>query len=431
MGSENPDSRTEVIAGITTFMAMAYILIVNPVILSNAGMPLGPLVVSTALIAGLATLLTGLYARLPFAMAPYMGENVFFTFVLVLGMGVTWQVALGTVFWGGLIFLIVTLLGLRQVLAKAVPDYVSSAWAVGIGLFLMFVGFAAAGLSLPNVPGAPVKVGDLTRAQAVVIILGTMVTLGLLIRGFKAGILLGILVTAVMLAAAGVPVSGGEGLAGFPNPGEVFLKLDVMGALKNPVLIPIILVLFLVDMFDTMGTVVGLSQKIGRRIRREELERVFRIDALASTLAPLFGVSTSGTFIESAAGIEAGGKTGKASIVTGLLFLASIPLAGVIGGMNPGFLQLASAPALIAVGILMMTVLGKIDFNDPLHYIPAAATIMFMIFTFNIAMGIAASLIAYPLTALVLGRLKEVHPIAWVLLVLSLLLFVFYPYPTS
>lgn len=431
MSSGEGDLRREALAGLTTFMAMAYILIVNPIILSQAGMPLGPLVVSTAIIAGVATLLTGLYARLPFAMAPYMGENVFFTFVLVLGMGVAWQTALGAVFWAGVLFIIITLLGIRQVLARAVPEYVSSAWAVGIGLFLMFVGFAAAGISLPNVPGAPVKIGNLSNTQTLVVIIGTMITLAMVVRGFKAGILLGIIVTAIMLAAIGMPVRAGEGLGGFPNPGELLFKLDLWGALKSPVLIPIILVLFLVDMFDTMGTVVGLSQKIGRKISRKELERIFRVDALASTLAPLLGVSTAGTFIESAAGIEAGGKTGKTSIVTGVLFLASIPLAGLIGGLNPGFLQLASAPALIAVGILMMTVLGRIDFNDPLHYIPAAATIMFMIFTFNIAMGIAASLVAYPLTALVMGRSEEVHPIAWVLMLLSLLLFIFYPYPPA
>jgi len=423
----NSSLKTEVIAGITTFMAMAYILIVNPLILSQAGMPLGPLVLSTAIVAGIATLLTGLYAKKPFAMAPYMGENVFFTFVIVLGMGIAWQTALGAVFWGGLLFFLVTVLGLRPILAKAVPDFVSSAWAVGIGLFLMFVGFASGGLSLPNVPGAPVRVGDLSAKEPIIVIIGTIITLALLVRGFKPGILVGIISTMIIALIAGIPARGGESLA-FPDIGEIFGKLDFVGALTNPVLIPIILVLFLVDMFDTMGTVVGLSEKAGFTREKKDIEKVFHVDAFASMFAPIFGVSTTGTYIESAAGIEAGGRSGVSSIVTGLLFLASIPLAGIIGGMNPTILQLASAPALIAVGILMMSVLGKIDFTDPVHYIPAAATLMFMIFTFNIAMGIAASLIAYPLTAALLGRTKEVHPVAWVLLVLSLLLFVFYPY---
>lgn len=420
--------RTEIIAGVTTFLAMAYIMIVNPLILSQSGMPLAPLVTSTAIVAAVATLLTGLYAKMPFAMAPYMGENVLFTFGVVLGIGVTYREALGVVFWGGVIFLLVTLLGLRPILAKAVPESLSLSWSVGIGLFLAFVGFAMAGLSVPGVPGAPVHIGKLTSKEPIIAIVGTVVTLGFLVKGFKPGILVGIIVTMVLEALAGIPAFASKPSLTPPSPEPVLLQLDPLGALKIPSLIPMILVFFLVDIFDTMGTVVGLCAKAGLEQDKVRIERVFRVDALASVLAPFLGNSTSGTFIESAAGIESGGRTGLTSIVTGLLFILSIPIAGVIGAMNPAFLQVASAPALIAVGIMMMSVIAKVKADDLSQVVPLAITLMFMLFTYSIAMGISASLVAYPLVMLATGRRKEIHPVAWILFALGLLFFIFYPY---
>jgi len=422
------DVRKELIAGVTTFLAMAYIIIVNPLILSQSGMPLAPLVTTTAIVAAVATLLTGIYAKMPFAMAPYMGENVLFTFGVVLSLGVSYREALGVVFWGGVIFLIVTLLGLRPILARAVPESLSLSWSVGIGLFIAFVGFAMAGISVPGVPGAPVHIGKLTSRECAVALVGTLVTLAFLVRGYKPGILIGMLVTMSLAAASGVPVFSASPSIKPPDPTPVLLKLDPIGALKVPALIPMILVFFLVDIFDTMGTVVGLCAKAGLEQERVKIERVFRVDALASIIAPFLGNSTSGTFIESAAGIEAGGRTGLTSIVTGLLFIVSIPLAGVIGAMNPAFLQLASAPALIAVGILMMSVIAKIKVEDLSEVIPLSITLMFMLFTFSIAMGIAASLVAYPLAKAATGKAKEVHPVAWVLFALGLMFFVVYPY---
>lgn len=422
------DYKTEVIAGVTTFLAMAYIIIVNPLILSQSGIPLAPLVTTTAIVAAVATLLTGLYAKLPFAMAPYMGENVLFTFSVVLGLGVTYREALGVVFWGGVLFMIITLLGLRPILAKAVPESLSLSWSVGIGLFLAFVGFAMAGISLPGVPGAPVHIGKLTAKEPLIALIGTIVTLGFLVRGFKPGILIGIIITMIIAALAGIPVFVANPSLVPPSPEPILFKLDPIGALKIPALIPMILVFFLVDVFDTMGTVVGLCAKAGLEQDKIKIERVFRVDALASILAPLLGNSTSGTFIESAAGIEAGGRTGLTSIITGLLFLISIPIAGIIGAMNPAFLQLASAPALIAVGILMMSVITRIKTEDLSQVVPLGITLMFMLFTFSIAMGIAASLVAYPLVMLATGRRKDIHPVAWVLFALGLLLFIFYPY---
>ncbi len=431
MVEKNSIYKIEILAGVTTFMAMAYILIVNPLILSMAGMPLGPLVIATAIVAGVSTLLTGIYAKKPFAMAPYMGENVLFTFTIVLGMGIAWQQALGAVFWGGLIFLIITLLGLRPMMAKAVPNFLSAGWSVGIGLFLMFVGFANAGISLPGVPGAPVHVGNLGATETLVALAGIAITLGFLLKNFKPGILIGIVITMILAWLAGIPVTSEAGIQGFPSLGEVAMKLDIMGAIMNPALIPIIILLFMVDLFDTMGTVLGLSHKAGfvdEKGNPKDVEKVFHVDAIASIIAPIFGVSTTGTYIESATGIEAGGRTGLTSIVTGILFLLAIPLAKYIGGMNGLFLQLASAPALVAVGILMMSMLGKIRFDDMVHVVPLAATLGFMLFTYNIALGIAASLVTYPLTALITGRKNEIHPISWMLFIIGLLLFILYPY---
>ncbi len=430
----NTSIRTEVVAGATTFLAMAYILIVNPTILSISGMPFGPLIVATIIAAAFATILTGVYAKRPFAMAPYMGENVLFTFSIVLALGVTWQEALGAVFWGGVIFLVVTLLGVRTILAKAVPRFLAASWSIGIGLFLMFVGFASAGISIPGVPGAPVKIGNLLDVHVLVALAGVAITLALLVKRVPGSILIGIISTMILAYLSGITVTSPETTSlGFPNWGEVLGKFDPVGALMNPALIPIILVLFLVDTFDTMGTVLGLGLKAGfvRENQTDDpgLEKVFHVDALATVLGAVFGTSTVGTYIESATGIEEGGRTGLTSLVTGLLFLAMLPLAPVIAVLNPGFLQLASAPALIAVGILMMSVVQHIDFTDVVQVVPTVITIAFMLFTYNIALGIASGLVAYPLTASAAGRSREVHPVAWALLAISLLLFVFYPYP--
>ncbi len=430
----NTSIKTEIIAGATTFLAMAYILIVNPTILSISGMPFGPLIIATIIAAAFATILTGVYAKRPFAMAPYMGENVLFTFSIVLALGVTWQEALGAVFWGGVIFLIVTLLGVRTILAKAVPRFLAASWSIGIGLFLMFVGFASAGISIPGVPGAPVKIGNLLDVHVLVALAGVVITLALLVKKVPGSILIGIVSTMILAYLSGITVTSPEASSlGFPNWGEVLGKFDPVGALMNPALIPVILVLFLVDTFDTMGTVLGLGLKAGF-IKGDQaddpgLEKVFHVDALATVLGAVFGTSTVGTYIESATGIEEGGRTGLTSLVTGLLFLAMLPLAPVIAILNPGFLQLASAPALIAVGILMMSVVQHIDFTDIVQVIPTVITMAFMLFTYNIALGIAAGLVAYPLTALVAGRGKEVHPVAWILLAIAILLFIFYPYP--
>ncbi len=421
--------KTEGLAGLTTFMAMAYILVVNPLILSKSGIPIGKVVVGTAIVAGLSTILTGLYAKKPFAMAPYMGENVLFTYAIVLGMGIGWKEALGAVFWGGFLFMTITLLGLRPIMARAVPTFLSTAWSVGIGLFLVFVGFSSAGISMPGVPGAPVHVGNMLSRQTLAALAGIALTLGMLLKKFKPGILLGILFTMLLAWALGTPLTmGGNVKDSMLN--SPFVLPALKKAIMDPKVIPLIVLLFMVDMFDTMGTVLGLSHKAGfldEKGKPKDVERVFHIDALASMVAPFFAVSTTGTYIESATGIEAGGRTGLSSIITGMLFLISLPLAGFIAKINPEILQLASAPALVAVGFLMISLLGKIDVHDPVQVITLGLAVSFMLFTYNIALGIAASLVAYPLASYTIGK-KKIHPVAVLLSVIGLLLFVLYPY---
>lgn len=427
---------TEILAGVTTFLTMAYIILVNPTILYLGGMPFGPVIIATILSAGIFTILTGLYAKKPFAMAPYMGENALFAFAIVpmiIAMGIgqpdAWKIALGAVFWGGVIFFIVSITGARAVMAKAVPSYVALSWAVGIGLFLMFIGFAAAGISLPGI-ATPVRLGRLYDKASIVAIVGTIITMGLYVKKVPGSLLIGIIITMILAYVVGIPAVKGEAIA-FPNWSEILLQLDFIRPWTIIPIIPIIVLLFLVDIFDTLGTVAGLAAKAGyvdEKGRVAGVEKVFHVDALATMIGALFGTSTTGTYIESAAGIEMGGRTGLTAVVTGLLFLVTLPLVPLIAILDPSFLQLACAPALIVVGILMLSALKRIDFDDPVQAVPAALTVAFMVFTYNITLGIAASLVAYPLVATAVGRHKEVHPVAWLLALLSFILFIFYPY---
>ncbi len=436
----------EVLAGVTTFMSMAYIILVNPAILSSAGIPFGPIIITTIVVAAISTILTGVYAKKPFAMAPYMGENVLFAFTIVpmlLSLGVepenAWRIALGAVFWSGVIFLIVSLTGARAVLARAVPRFLAASWSIAIGLFLMFVGFSMAKISLPGVPGAPVRIGGIPyQIETLIALAGTAITLGLLIARIPGSILIGILSTmglawlcSTIYGKPKIVLHSTTGYT-FPDWSTVILKLDPVNALLIPALIPIILVLFLVDLFDTMGTVVGLSLKAGfvdEQGKVVGVDRVFHVDAFATVFGALLGTSTTGTYIESATGIETGGRTGITSIVTGLLFLATLPLVPFIASLDPDFLRLASAPALIAVGILMLTVARHIEFDDIVQTVTVATAIGVTVFTYNIALGIASSLVVYPIAATIAKRFREVHPLAWVLMAFALLLFIFYPYP--
>lgn len=432
-----PEDRREIVAGATTFATMSYIIIINPVILSAAGMPFGPAMVATILTAGIATLLCGLYAKKPFALAPYMGENAFFTYAVVLALGVTWNVALGAVFVAGIIFLLFSVSGLRRTLLEAVPPFMSAAWGASIGLFLIFIGLANAGISVPGVPGAPLDIGDLARPEAIIVFVGLAITLVLHLRKVVGSLLIGtisMLLLGFILGGLGIgtslPAEVPSLFGSVPDVGQVLLKMDLAGAM-NLTILPIILVMFLMDFLDTAGTVLGLGTKAGlldEKGRMPGIDKVMQVDAAATAIAGVFGTSTTGVFVESASGIEQGGRTGRTAIVTGVLFLAMLVLTPFFAGIPTSFLSIVAAPALLVAGIGMMSPLKRIDFEDMTQAIPSVLTIAFMIFTFNIGFGLAIGLIAYPLVMAASGRLKDLKPLSWLLLGLGVLLFLVYPY---
>lgn len=420
------DVRTEVIAGITTFMTMAYILIVNPAILGAAGIPRGPSMVATILAAAFGTLLMGFYANRPFAIAPYMGENAFIAYTVVKVLGYSWQTALGAIFIGGVLFTLLTVLKVRSWLVQAIPESLKYSFAVGIGLFLTFIGLNDAGIVSLGGPGAPVKMGHIPSASVLLAIFGFVLIGVLMVRRVRGAILWGILGTTVLSFVTGV-VELPEAWVGLPpSLSPIFLQLDITGALTWG-FFAVILTVFVMDFVDTMGTLIGVSARAGlldEHGNLPQIERPMLADALATVFGALVGTTTTGTYIESAAGIEEGGRTGLTAVVTAFLFLLALFFAPFLTAIPP----LAYGPALIIVGLLMLSPITKIPFDDYTELIPAFSVIVLMSFTYNIGVGMTAGFVLYPLFKVISGRYREVHAGSWVLGALSVLFFVFYPY---
>ena len=420
------DVRTEVIAGVTTFMTMAYILIVNPAILEAAGIPKGPSMVATILAAAFGTLVMGLYANRPFAIAPYMGENAFIAYTVVKVLGYSWQTALGAIFIGGLLFTLLTVLKVRSWLVQAIPESLKYSFAVGIGLFLTFIGLNDAGIVSLGVPEAPVKMGHVTSAPVLLAIFGFVLIGVLMVRRVRGAILLGILGTTVLSFVTGVVELPEAWVSLPPSLSPIFLKLDILGALTWG-FFAVILTVFVMDFVDTMGTLIGVSARAGlldEHGNLPQVERPMLADALATVFGALVGTTTTGTYIESAAGIEEGGKTGLTAVVTAFLFLLALFFAPFFTAIPP----LAYGPALIIVGLLMLSPITKIPFDDYTELIPAFSVIVLMSFTYNIGVGMTGGFVLYPLFKVISGRYREVHAGSWVLCALSVLFFVFYPY---
>ena len=418
--------RKETLAGITTFLTMAYIIIVNPAILEAAGMPKGPSMVATILSAAFGTVVMALYARRPFAIAPYMGENAFIAFTVVKVMGYSWQAALGAVFVAGVLFTILTVLKVRSWLAEALPKSLKLSFAVGIGLFLAFIGLNETGIVRLGVPGAPVSLGNLAEARALLALFCLFVIVLMTVRRIPGAIVTGVLGTtflSFLLDVTPAPVRW----AGFPpDPSPLLLKLDLPAAL-NPSFFPIILTIFVMAFVDTVGTLIGLSVRAGlldEKGNLPDIEKPMLADALATTVAPLLGTTTTGAFIESAAGIEEGGRTGFTSLVVAFLFLLSLFFAPLLTSVPPH----AYGAALIVIGSFMIAPAATIDFHDPTELIPAFLTISLISFTYNIAVGMTAGIISYPMLKVFSGRGREVPGGLWVLAILSLTFYVFYPY---
>ena len=418
--------RTEIVAGVTTFMTMSYIIVVNPKVLEVAGIPVGASMVATILTAAFGSFVMGVYARRPFAIAPYMGENAFIAYTVVVALGYSWQAALGAVFIGGILFILLTIFRLRQWLVEAIPAGLRYSFAVGIGLFMTFIGLNVTGIVVLGAPGAPVKIGVVTSAPVLLAVLGFLIIAVLMLHRIPGAILLGILATTILAFVFRVAAPPQRWVSLPPSLEPTLLKLDIRGALRWD-FFAIVLTVFVMAFVDTMGTLIGVSSRAGyldEKGRLPEIEKPMMADALSTSFAALVGTTTAGAYIESAAGIEAGGRTGFSTVVTALLFLLSLFFAPFLTSVPPQ----AYGPALIAVGYLMIKPITHINLDDYTELFPAFAVVILMSFTFNIGIGITAGFVLYPFFKLTAGRRREVSPGLWVLAALSLLFYIFYPY---
>ena len=428
------DVKTEVIAGITTFITMAYILFVNPDMLAVAGMDFNSVFMATCISAAVGTLIMGLYAKIPFAQAPGMGLNAFFTFGVVLHLGYTWEQALAIVFLSGLLFIFLTATGFRSAIIDAIPNSLKNAIGGGIGLFIALIGFKNAGLVVAD-EATLVAMGNLQQPEVLLAVIGLVITGFLMIKQVKGSILLGIIATMLIGIPMGVtntslamdfsfditPTLFKMDLAGLFNSADV----GIIGAITS--VVTVVISFALVDMFDTIGTLIGTATKAGMLDEEGNLpnmDKALMADAIATVAGALLGTSTVTTFVESASGVAEGGKTGLTAVTTGILFILSIFLAP-FALMVPAQ---ATAPALIIVGVLMMGAVTKIDFDDFSVAMPAFFTIALMPFTYSIANGIAVGLIFYVIAKLATGKSKEVHPMTYLLVLLFILKFTILPH---
>ncbi|MBS1799078.1 MAG: NCS2 family permease [Acidobacteria bacterium] len=406
--------RTEILAGFTTFITMAYIIFVNPAILHETGMPIAAVTVATCLCAAFGSVLMGTLANYPLALAPGMGLNAYFTYTVVKAMHVPWQTALGAVFLSGIIFLILTFTGIRQLLVSAIPHQLHAAVAGGIGLFIAFIGFRNAGIIVPN-PSTTVALGNLKTPATALALFGLVLIAVLQALRVRAAMLIGVLGT------MGVGLLFGQ-VHWQPIPynlsalRETAFHLDISGALHIGAA-EIVFVFLFVDLFDNIGTLVAVADRANLMTAKHSiprLNRIFFADATATILGSLTGTSTVTSYIESSAGVAAGGRTGVTAIVTGLLFALSLFVAPLLGAI-PSF---ATSPALILVGGLMLTGLGKIEWNEPVIAIPAFLTVTTIPLTWSIADGLSFGLTSFAALEIFTGRAKRS---SWMLYLLALL----------
>ena len=413
--------RTETLAGLTTFVTMAYIIFVNPAILHETGMPLAAVTISTCLCAGFGSILMGALANYPLALAPGMGLNAYFTYSVVLGMHVPWQTALGAVFLSGIIFLLLTVGGIRQRLVGAIPHELHAAVAGGIGLFIAFIGLKNSGIIVPS-PATVVTLGDLHSPTTLLALFGILLIAVLQALRVKASMLLGVLGT-MALGVACRQVHWAPQAVDLHSITATAFKLDIPGALHIGAF-EIIFVFLFVDLFDNIGTLVAVTERAGLILADHSiprLDRIFFADATATIFGSLAGTSTVTSYIESSSGVAEGGRTGVTAIVTGLLFLISIFLAPLVGAI-PAF---ATSPALILVGALMLAPTAKIDWDSPRIAIPAFLTLILIPLTYSIATGLSFGLLAYAALEILTGRFNRSHWMLYLLAALFLARFYF------
>ncbi|MCJ7757156.1 MAG: NCS2 family permease [Gillisia sp.] len=418
----NSTLKTEIIAGITTFMTMVYILAVNPSILSDAGMDKDAVFTATALSALIATLVMALVAKLPFALAPGMGLNAFFAYTVVLGMGYTWQFALTAVFLEGLVFLLLTALNIRELIVNSIPLNIKHAISVGIGLFIAFIGLQSAGLIVDN-PATLVSLGSMKNPGVLIGLTGVLVTGVLLAKKVKGALLIGILASTILGLFVGVTVvpDNFQMVSLPPSIEPIFFKFDFTQIFSFDMLIVLFTFLF-VDMFDTVGTLVGVSSTANMLDKDGKVPRVKRAlfaDSIGTTVGAVLGTSTVTTYVESAAGVAEGGKTGMTALTVAVMFGLALFFAPLFMMIPPE----ATASALIIVGLFMISPIMKIDLNDFTEAIPAFLTIIMMPLTYSIAQGIVFGMLSYVILKLLTGRHKEIKPIMYIIAVLFIIKF--------
>jgi AGZA family xanthine/uracil permease-like MFS transporter len=412
--------RRELLAGLTTFMTMAYVVVVNPRILSEAGMPVEGVLFATCISAAVATLVMGIWANYPIALAPGMSLNAYFTYSIVLGRGVPWQTALGVVFLSGVIFLALTLTNIREQIVNGIPDCLKHGTAAGIGLFIAFIGFRNANIIVAN-SATFVGLGKLSDRQVLLALAGVLLIAILIARRVGSAILIGI----VAITLAGIPLGVSQmphHLFSWPHPAGTFLKLDLRSAAKIG-LGELVFVFFFVDLFDNVGTLVGVCEQ-GNFLVDGKLPRASRAllaDAFGTIVGALTGTSTVTSYIESAAGVAAGARTGLGNLVIAGLFGAAMFCAPIVAAI-PSY---ATAPALILVGALMCSSIARVKWDDFTDAVPAFLTVIVTPLTFSIATGLSMGMLSFTFLKLFSGRRKEISPLIWVLSVLFMLRYIF------
>ena len=415
------NKRTEVIAGITTFLTMAYILAVNPSILSATGMDANALFTSTAIAAIVGTLIMALWAKLPFALAPGMGLNAFFAFSVVLGMGYSWQFALTAVLIEGIIFILLTLFNVREAIVDSIPKSVKTAISAGIGLFIAFIGLQNAGVVVKN-DATLVHLGDITTGSALLAMIGLVVTSVLIVKKIKGDLLIGIVLTSLIGIPMGITQINGI-VSTPPSIAPIFFQFEFSNILSFDMLIVVFTFLF-VDIFDTLGTLVGVSTKanmLDKNGNVPNIKKAFMADALGTTFGAMLGTSTVTTYVESAAGVSEGGRTGMTSLITAICFAVALFFAPVFLAI-PGA---ATAPALILVGLFMIAPIKELDFNDYSESIPAFICILAMPLTYSIAEGITLGVLSYVFINALAGKFKKLSIGMYILAILFILKYIF------
>lgn len=454
LSQNKTDVKTEVLAGFTTFVTMAYALLVIPNILKFSGMnSLGlmgdkastlstandPVIaaafVGMCITSAIGTILMGLYANLPFAVAPGIGLTAFFTYSVCLTLGYTWQQALAAVFLSGLLFILITVTSIREKIVEALPENLKIAITGGIGLFIALIGLKSGSVIIAN-PSTLVGFGSFTNPSTVLTLIGIVLMAVLMARNIKGAMLLSIIITTIIGIPMGITNIKDISFFSMPaNPGPTFMAFDFKGLIHHDgtgvlgafiSIFMVVLTFSLVDLFDTIGTLVGTAQKanmIEEDGKIKNMKKALLADAIATTISAMFGTTTTATYVESTAGIAEGGRTGLTSVVTGLLFILALFLGSLVGIVPSE----ATAPALVIVGVLMMSSVKEINFDDFTEAVPAFFTIAIMPFSYSIANGIAAGIIFYPIMKVATGKHKDVHPIIYILAVLFVLRFLLLP----